>query len=1586
MDDSDQDFVVLFSKALKRVRKKPEKSSKPNKKKDNSQSSQPAVGNTRRQVNKKDGACGSQTVCPEATSTAVSTENGLDSGDVGPSLPGLSAGPSEMGLESLEGCSAKEKVLIRMQQFKRASPQKMAHGPTRQENESVPLLQHSSDDGTESCLLNVDSDEALALHLQQELDREAAAVQTVNLEDGGLFFCQICQRDLSHMTPEGRLQHTNRCLDESEHQRPDPPSAAAGVPDCPICGQKFKSQKSRSSHLKRCATDMGVSPAVLLQALQRQREELQHVPQPIDQTGGTKRKGAFKLPAQKKSRKKKEPLDEETMVALALSSSLQEQETEQQRDTASVGVSLKWCADAAGKSRGKRRRGAVARPPPLLLIQDAEEALKRLQDRVSALLLQNRAPSPPTPTLCPSSLPAWSGAAPLWEKSALVNEAAVTDFYSPELQEFIQPWRPPVAGGASSDAIPKQNPCDPPASESTPITTLPSSQTASCSSAPSTPGAVALPMGSQSLRDLMELAEDGLTFTQCGVSAEGCIEDKKSHASSNLQLSGFIPRETSVNSQGRVSGFLPEATVPGGEGAGGASTHSGHRLGALSRLSSDLSSMVNNPQLSDVQLQVDSGEVYFAHSFMVYARCPLLAEMVHEEAFGVKEEGLAEARRVLITDVPGEAVLALLQFLYTAQVSLTAALLPQVLELASRFDLQELQHLCELGADESTTGCDDDNTAQEHHTSNVKDQFFMELIHSMWREEDDDNQAEDADGERDDCKGLEGDGDEVTTGGEEVQEELVNEEELEEIYEFAATQRKKEEEIDSVEDDQNAGENFTRLRSPSGVSKISSRNLDSTYNRLFSDSDGDYPEDEDDALKPTPPKTHSSLKAPGYTLLHSSGSAVDDPPFSPRASNLPLAGVSPQADMSGARGEPQQDSSKEDLGLKRESRGPRAICSPASPVPPLVVKEPELIVLSDSSDDVEVEAVLPGPVNPEPPAPGRNSHHRSPSTALSAPNDVAETPEPLLSPVAQHQPAPSGEPSLDDCSPEVSWLIPSTPVQPRKESSTEVKRLQLFPKSDSSSRSSPDSLDDTKPPVQVSASLSAISRLQRSREVSVSVSPCGAMASVQHTPMRRQHKVYSSTPVNLQVLDQPLALPARSPLDTATEKQSLEQSRSPEEKEVGSFHLDPMSDLSEEPSCSDRNQLRVKSSSDSAGVSKNSVMQDGGDRRSGDEGGTGETSFQQSFMFMDEPPMAFNDSWGLDVCVDAPENPGCFSLRLEDSGENKSPSPLKKPASPAEVGTFVAPDAGSPERKAASSSFTQAKPDVEDSLLDSRIWDSWDEDEEEPLTLAERMNPPPQLKTPAVAKKKRRSLVPITPMPHYSDMDTPELKNKLNRFGVRPLPKRQMVLKLKEIHQYTHQLVSSDSEGEPSSVGPAAGVEGPEIRSAGPGRRLFPSTNSVTFKEPRPPPASSPVKHGLRESEREADSLSASQDSTTSSTAESDRSNPELCLSSDGDSDSDGVISASQAVSRLQAVRSFILSDAALHSQILQYQPLVLSDLQRRLKEAGIRLGAAKLADYLDSQCITFTTAKPGQAAPTRRRVKKTGKNVASRKRTAPAV
>lgn len=45
-------------------------------------------------------------------------------------------------------------------------------------------------------------------------------------------------------------------------------------------------------------------------------------------------------------------------------------------------------------------------------------------------------------------------------------------------------------------------------------------------------------------------------------------------------------------------------------------------------LAEDFSAMVNNPHLSDVQFQVDSGEVIYAHMFVLYARCPQAVEVV----------------------------------------------------------------------------------------------------------------------------------------------------------------------------------------------------------------------------------------------------------------------------------------------------------------------------------------------------------------------------------------------------------------------------------------------------------------------------------------------------------------------------------------------------------------------------------------------------------------------------------------------------------------------------------------------------------------------------------------------------------------------------------------------------------------------------------------------------------------------------------------------------------------------------------------------------------------------------------------------
>lgn len=106
----------------------------------------------------------------------------------------------------------------------------------------------------------------------------------------------------------------------------------------------------------------------------------------------------------------------------------------------------------------------------------------------------------------------------------------------------------------------------------------------------------------------------------------------------------------------------------------------------------------------------------------------------------------------------------------------------------------------------------------------------------------------------------------------------------------------------------------------------------------------------------------------------------------------------------------------------------------------------------------------------------------------------------------------------------------------------------------------------------------------------------------------------------------------------------------------------------------------------------------------------------------------------------------------------------------------------------------------------------------------------------------------------------------------------------------------------------------------------------------------------------------------------SSRSNPEVC---DSDDDSDDITASQAAVrerDKLQAVRSFILSDPVLYSRVLQYQPLALCELKAGLRTAGIRLGTAKLLDFLDSQCITFTTAKQGHPAPSRRRARGAGR------------
>lgn len=757
-----------------------------------------------------------------------------------------------------------------------------------------------------------------------------------------------------------------------------------------------------------------------------------------------------------------------------------------------------------------------------------------------------------------------------------------------------------------------------------------------------------------------------------------------------------------------------------------------------------------------------------------------------------------------------------------------------------RFDLKELQQLCEIHQDEA------DYTSQEEDVNNQTDQAFIELLRSMWNEEDEGEEETDTDGGKDVERELGEDHrcDDLATSDREVIEEKVNEEELDEIYEFATTQRNRVEESDSEQEEERGevDEEGDHSSSPSTSSLSNKHPPQSQQHR---------------------PIRKISSELSGRTLLQSSSSsAVDDLSVShpPSTSNLPVPGVSPgQVDDCGSGGEKRADDIELDecLPLKRESQGPR-IPDPLSPPSPQNTKkkEPEVIVLSDSSEEMEVALC------------SRSPSPHFPCTVQS-PQDYTQ--------IKSQQVSKHKEPTLDnreptslelspgdpvDCSPEVSWLIPSTPVQhgrSTRTSSSQTKssmcRTRLFPKDEASSplpvfsspTSSANKLQSSNSPNRAATQASgstegSVSRMKLDKIVSSSINldlafspertssydaskdrevfavPSSQfkvshlsnlnhlhslqVSSKQDTPLHRQPQPYSSTPLHAE-LHQPFSHLAASLLHKDPDKQTdgvreRVTSESTEKTELESFHLSPLSDPLDPPSSSfshrglQSSQRQSKSFSESLHLVESSshnntgtelkrrvegeaitIRNETGENKDqgnegeqeeaiGESGATDGTkySFQQSFM--DEPPIAFNDSWGLDVCIE--EKPGCFSLRLEDSrgssqqerslgqgGTVRSPpstscqpprssccmqsskssgsmvdsSPSNHP--PTSVQAHTTPSI-TPSPPGPAPRTTQQ---VNNSLLDSKIWDSWEEEEEEDaLPLSQRVNPQDQLKTP----------------------------------------------------------------------------------------------------------------------------------------------------------------------------------------------------------------------------------------------------------------
>ncbi|XP_062915498.1 structure-specific endonuclease subunit SLX4 isoform X1 [Mobula hypostoma] len=1631
----------------------------------------------------------------------------------------------------------KERVLGNMQKFRRKEPERLRHA-TDEDTRSTPALQEdgkrevaSSHDprqgsgGEQHHLPSVSlpvtftSDEYQQhapsdASLPGELQREMRAAAVYTLEDNGLFFCLICQKDLSNMNSVRRTQHINRCLDEGEQRAAAASSAIVPlVPECPICGKRFKTLKGRVSHLKRCASELEVPPQLLLQAVQRQNSQPPESSGPHAgvQPGRAKRKASTR--EKQATKKYRQQVDEETMVAMALSASLLEQE---RREGAELTASLqaqnfslpKTVPPADRKCQKKKKAG-----PSLLLTQDPELTLKRVQDRLSLLLSAEReeCPTPPLPasTFTPGGVlkrvwhvqPGTAEQDSLWCRSALsrTGEGDAVLFYTSDLVPPIVPWKPQQEKAQAGEESP-----------------LPSAAPTRSSPGLASPHSSAedrFAAGSEqehTFFDLMDLAGEGLTLTQweSGVNAQEGSEGSGSEGNNcPIVPSGFVPAQS--------------------EGGCANSLQSG-----LRKLAADLGTMVNNPHLSDVQFQLDSGEVVYAHQFILYARSPRLVQTVHSEGFLVGEDNDAETRRLLLPDVTAQAVLSFLHYLYDTSISLSPAVLPDLRALAKRFAVSELDEMCRTysaGAEPHGEDSEDDPFAGvKDEDYGIREDHLQDLLRSMWMDEVEESAFLTPAAEDD---------------GADEADERVGDEELDELYQFAATQRTSLKNIETsgrlgrengsagtegeadtsgeseqsvegprtasvpAEDPVTGNEMASALRSLSkpletpwkGGAFQLNRSLESDVNCnssdcLFSETDVPVDLEPDVDLQPdVDPEAGVSSAGRSSSRKGSIRSNFSDHCSITRISptcdaespsacvsfpNLPVVGLSPlevnersaQAECSASPPRPTHRETLGDVsatpcgqplgfpGVARDladlkSPGslqgewpsePKAAsvsaslslsppgtcegqqCDLASPISinssPSAAenRSNDVVVVIDSDEEVGIvqsEIMRPSsqsvPLAPDPSTAGKSdvlSVSKADCRTAGLPSKRwAESrrtcvPE-LLGVARQHgqgsqdvnseseltlRLSSDGEQNQPDLKAELSWLVPATPLpagtacsstqtqQPVLENQT-VKRGMLCedPVNQESTRLKTNSVGE---------------------EVTVTATP-------EKTAFRGVQE----------------ASPA-SELDCFVEGSFNDQSFS-DSPPFTPFPLTQTSDCVVElesdagcsPSARPEAALSVSLSSEEKETTDTSVLE---------IMDVEEKITARAEHFEDEPPLPFdNDFWPSEgsPCLED-ENPSIGEASPRETatrvtsweetypvanGQNKNSTPLPKESNPT-------PSFASAEEPGGRDPESALSRRQDPSSLDSKLWDDWEEEDELPearhglsqklpATESNRRILEHNIAVPIGGRRAHQQTAPITPEPPYSTMVTPCLKRELSRFGVRPMPKRKMILKLKEIYDYTHQTVQPDTTRISSQKTKPVQLNKPGTSSVDqpktvPSRTkgLKHSSTSVakgckkdskgrlkaTSKKKKGsvvpdrlgPEARPPV---TSEAENQ---LSLSQSSSSSAASGSSYQSERMSagefddvFSADSDAEEEFGITPSQAVVREadtnKSIRQFILSNSSLYSDILQYKPFELSDFHQQLRDSGIKVSKSRLVDFLDAQCITFTTARARKELTQRRKL-----------------
>ncbi|XP_007441731.1 structure-specific endonuclease subunit SLX4 [Python bivittatus] len=929
----------------------------------------------------------------------------------------------------------------------------------------------------------------------------------------------------------------------------------------------------------------------------------------------------------------------------------------------------------------------------------------------------------------------------------------------------------------------------------------------------------------------------------------------------------------------------------------------------LGSLAAAFKEMVNNPHLSDIQIQVDSGEVFYAHMFVLYARCPQLLQFVDHRSFVVAEDGEVGVCRVLLHDASGEAVALFLNYLYAAEHFMPQHLLSGVADLAIRFGVNELAVLCEGQRSEGIS---------VEKSANAKDRAgtFEELLNSMWQDEDEETAPKSV------CR------DEISDN--------MNEQELEEIYEFVATQRRmtpdevrKEKVCIECRHDgekkigQDGGscpkkilEKPTRgMAIKEGEIKCDASKLKNSIASMEKDL-RKFSIEFQQVFKEIVPFRDDTRKEPTHEVL--SGLAAVSSQRNHLESSANQFSVS---EMKCSLWEPSIDIAVKETTTRNF---PRFFHVPAKDLQMTLSRDLESpFSLLTSASQPNILDRLPSQKEKQE---NIKRKGKPPVSSLEKPGGVS----PHLNVQRDHI-------VVLDSDEELEWEAGKKQTEATSGFSRQQSWHKVSPVADVLNCRSPS------PPQQgVSKAGDWLGTLV-----------CDEAQSLgeRHQPLNLSSHKEGSCWENLGWSEGKTLVVPETPLSTwnSLHDMQVEKSRLNSGLEKQRTHETQTRQLS----CS-YTPLPVLSSTSSL-----------------------ETVKPDNGLYAAERDVVVVDDSEEEQLAVPPLSRGLFAEPLEVITIN-----ARNPLGPS-VHMFDVQDnhpvtgGGSIANSAATFHFG-----VGDLLLhNSQNCSGEDSDRSEALPVSQSLSasiPVPKISDLACQVREEASCItPLMPLPPYSNMDTPELKKALSRFGVRALPKQQMVLKLKEIFQFTHQQAGTNSKKKAMPIATSS-FQKLQRKFVSPYQMLQGSQNTNGFTDiseggnQRPeagfgwPKGATVPANRLTTGGGTGDLiLTSSQESAGSSDgsescATSQSSSTEFEISMLGEKEED--VPASQTaesgeVQKLEILKHYIHSSPSLCQQILLYQPIELSVLHAELKQNGIRIALDKLLDFLDASCITFTTA-----------------------------